>query len=114
MHMREDGRNGAGAAGRFGSPSRRVKLFDQNLVHAIVGGKNLNGGLVEWIANLGLTFGHGSLFPCPHHKSQEPLVEMIWPKTLPCTRIDPANPVDLFDLLGRKTFLGMDAPAALQ
>src|SRR5580658_8712239 len=32
MHVREDRHNGAGVAGRFGSPGARVKMFDKNLV----------------------------------------------------------------------------------
>src|SRR6266851_5569840 len=60
VHVREDRRNdtGAGLAGRFGSPSGRVKMFDENLVHAIIGGKDL-GGSAELSVNLGLTRGHG-------------------------------------------------------
>src|SRR6202030_1858905 len=42
VHVREDRRNGAGLAGRFGSPGGRVKMFDKNLVYAIIGGKNLS------------------------------------------------------------------------
>ncbi len=38
VHAREDRRNGAGLAGRFGSPGSGVKMFDKNLVHAIIGG----------------------------------------------------------------------------
>jgi hypothetical protein len=38
MHVREDRRNGAGLTGWFGSPGGRVKMFDKNLVHTIVGG----------------------------------------------------------------------------
>jgi hypothetical protein len=49
VHVREDRRNGAGLAGRFGSPGGRVKMFDKNLVHAIIGGKDLDctSGRVE-------------------------------------------------------------------
>jgi hypothetical protein len=61
VHVREDRRNGAGLAGRFGSPGSRVKMFDKKLVHAIVGGKDLDCGSAELNANLGLTRGHGSL-----------------------------------------------------
>src|SRR5438094_1315449 len=71
VHVREDGRNGAGRsvagrAGRFGSPGGRVKMFDKNLVHAIVGGKDLDCGSAELSVNLWLTIdaltrGHGSL-----------------------------------------------------
>ena len=47
VHVRENRRNGAGRsvagrAGRFGSPGGRVKMFDKNLIHAIIGGKNLD------------------------------------------------------------------------
>ena len=61
MHVREDRRNGAGLAGRFGSPSGRVKMFDKNLVRAIIGGKDLDCGSAELSVNLGLTRSHGSL-----------------------------------------------------
>jgi hypothetical protein len=48
VHVREDCRNGANIAARFGwqfcFPHHRVKVFDKNLVDAIVGGKNLRGG----------------------------------------------------------------------
>jgi hypothetical protein len=36
-------------------------MFDKKLVHAIVGGKDLDCGSAELSANLGLTRGHGSL-----------------------------------------------------
>src|SRR5205807_1195493 len=71
VHVREDRRNGADLAGGFGSPGGRVKMFDKNLVHAIVdqknlGGKDLDCGSAELSLNPGLTIGvltrgHGSL-----------------------------------------------------
>ena len=64
MHVREDRRNRAGLAGRFGwrlgFPGRRVEMFDKDLVHAIIGGKDLDCGSAELSVNLGLTRGHGS------------------------------------------------------
>src|SRR6266487_3049627 len=64
VHVREDRRNGADLAGRFGSPGGRVKMFDKNLVDAIIGGKDLDCGLAQLSAkssvNLVLTRGHGS------------------------------------------------------
>ena len=70
VHVRENGRNTADLAGRFGSPGGRVKVFDKNLVHAIIGGKDLDRGSAELsvglgltklgLAKLGLTHGHGS------------------------------------------------------
>src|SRR3979490_427563 len=36
VHMREDCRNGAGPAGWFSFPGGGVKMFDKNLVHAII------------------------------------------------------------------------------
>jgi len=60
VHVREDRRNGAGLAGWFGSPGGRVKMFDKNLVHAIIGGKDLDCGSVELRVNLEWTRGHGS------------------------------------------------------
>jgi len=61
VHVREDCRNGAGLARRFGSPGSRVKMFDKNLVHAFIGGKDLGGGSAELRVDLRLTRGHGSL-----------------------------------------------------
>ena len=61
VHVREDRRNGADIAGRFGSPGGRVKMFDEHLVHAIVGGKDLHCGSAELSVNLVLTRGHGYL-----------------------------------------------------
>ncbi len=61
VHMSEDGRDCATFAGWFGSPSGRIEMFNQKLVHAIIGGKDLNGGSAEVSVNLGLTRGHGSL-----------------------------------------------------
>src|SRR2546430_864915 len=65
VHVRKDRRNGAGRsvagrAGRFGSPGGRVKMFDKNLVHAIIGGKDLDCGSAELSVDLALTRGHGS------------------------------------------------------
>ncbi len=61
VHVREDRRDGAGLAGRFGSPGGRVKMFDKNLVYAIIGGKDLDCCLAQLRVNLWLTCGHGSL-----------------------------------------------------
>ena len=73
VHVREDRRNGTSLARRFGSPGGRVKMFDKNLVHALIGGKNLDCGAAELSLNLGLTIDgltiggltrrHGSLPP---------------------------------------------------
>ena len=62
VHVREDRRNGAGLAGRFGSPGGRVKMFDKNLVHAIIGGKDLDCGSAELSVNLVLTRGQKRSF----------------------------------------------------
>src|SRR5439155_1649426 len=77
VHVREDRCNSAGVvfsgvfAGRFGcrrsgTPGGRVKMFDKNLVDAIVGekdpgGKVLDCGSAELSVNLVLMRGHGSL-----------------------------------------------------
>ena len=53
VQVREDRRNAAGFAGRFGLPGGRVKMFDENLVHALVGGKDLDCGSAELSLNLG-------------------------------------------------------------
>jgi hypothetical protein len=72
VHVREDRRNGAAFvfAGRFSSPGGRVKMFDKNLVHAIIGGKNPDRGSAELSVNLGLAIddlahGHGSVLLDP-------------------------------------------------
>ena len=51
--------NGAGLAWRFGSPGSRVKMFDNNLVHAIIGGKDLDSGSAGLSVNLVSTPAHG-------------------------------------------------------
>jgi len=61
VHVREDRRNGAGLAGRFGSPGGGVEMFDKNLVDALIGGKDPDGGSAELSVDLVLTRGHGSL-----------------------------------------------------
>src|SRR5438128_11298757 len=61
VHVREDRHYGADLAGRFGSPGGRVKMFDENLIHAIINGKDLDGGSAELSVNLVLARGHGSL-----------------------------------------------------
>jgi hypothetical protein len=67
VHVREDRRNSAGFvfAGRFGFPGR-VKVFDKNLVHSIIGGENLDYGSAEFSVNLVSTRGHGSLHLEPY------------------------------------------------
>jgi hypothetical protein len=59
VHVSEDRRNGADFvfARRFGSPGGRVKIFDKNLVHALIGGKDLDCGSAELSVNLGWTAG---------------------------------------------------------
>jgi hypothetical protein len=52
MHVREDRRNAAGLAGRFGSPRRRVKMFDKHLVHALIGRKDPHCGSPKLTLNL--------------------------------------------------------------
>ena len=69
VHVREDRRNGAGLAGRFGFPGARVKMFDKHLVHALIGGKDLDCGSAELSVRVLLTMltrGHGFLI---HHTS---------------------------------------------
>jgi hypothetical protein len=61
VHVREDRGNGAGLAWRFGFPSARVEMFDKHLVHALIGGKDLDCGSAELSLNLVLTRGHGFL-----------------------------------------------------
>jgi len=63
VHVREDGRDGAGLAGRFGAPGGGVEMFDQKLVDAIVGGEDADCGRAELSFNLGLTRGNGLATP---------------------------------------------------
>jgi hypothetical protein len=75
VHVREDRRNGADLAGRFGSPGGRAKMFDKHLVDAIIGGKELDRGSAKLSLNpgftkLGLTRAHGSLFLDPPSPAQ--------------------------------------------
>jgi hypothetical protein len=44
VHVREDRRNRAALAGRFRFPRGRVKMFDEHLVHALIGGKDSHCG----------------------------------------------------------------------
>ena len=67
--MREYGRNAAGLAGRFGSPGARVKIFDNNLVYAIVSGKDADRGSGELSVALVLTRAHGYLVPMHSRRS---------------------------------------------
>ena len=65
VHVREDGHNGADVACRFRIPDSRVKVFDDHLVHALVGGKNLHRGLAELRSDFFLTRGHRFLLLAP-------------------------------------------------
>lgn len=58
VHVGEDRGDGADFAGRLGAPSGRGKMFDENLVQAIIGGKDLGRGLAELGVDLLLTHGH--------------------------------------------------------
>jgi hypothetical protein len=50
--MREDRSNGARLGGRFGFPRGRVKMLDNRLVHAIIGGKDPRSVASEINGNL--------------------------------------------------------------
>jgi hypothetical protein len=54
VHVREDRRNGADVARRFGFPRSRVKVLNEELVHVIVGGKDSNRGSA-WSAHMKLS-----------------------------------------------------------
>src|SRR6266852_6758709 len=66
VHVREDRRNSPDVAGRFRSPGGSVKMFDKNLVHAIIRGKDPDCGSAELSVNLLLTRDHGST-PCSYY-----------------------------------------------
>ena len=61
VDMRENRRNRASLSGRFGPPRGRIKMFDKNLVQAIVDCKDLDCGSARLSVNLVLTRGHGYL-----------------------------------------------------
>ena len=52
VQVREDRRNAADLAGRLTSPGGRVKMFNKILVHALIGGKDPDGGSAELSVNL--------------------------------------------------------------
>ena len=60
VHVREDRDNGAGLAGRFGFPGTRVEMFDKHLIHALIGGKDLDRGPAELCVNVVSRRGHVS------------------------------------------------------
>ena len=68
VHVREDGHNRADIPRRFGPPGGRVKIFDKNLVHAIVGGKDPDCASAKLTVDLLLTCGHGPV-PRPYNTS---------------------------------------------
>jgi hypothetical protein len=59
VEVGEDRRNVAGVGGRLGSPRGRLKMLDEHLVQAIIGGKDLDCASAEVSVNLALTRGHG-------------------------------------------------------
>jgi hypothetical protein len=61
VHVREDRRDAAGLAGRFRSPGGRVEMFDEHLIHPLVGGKDPHCGSSEFSLNFALMRGHVSL-----------------------------------------------------
>jgi hypothetical protein len=95
VHVGKDRRNGAGIARRFGCrfcfPRGGVKMFDKDLIHALIGGKDLdrgsaelsvNSGLVKLgFAQLGLTCGHGSC--SSSHDTSSPIL----PASLRCRQL---------------------------
>jgi hypothetical protein len=61
VHMREDCRNGAGFSWWLGFPRGRVKMLDEHLVDAIVGGKDLDCDSAELCRDSTLARAHGSV-----------------------------------------------------
>lgn len=70
VHVGEDCCNRPDVAGRFGSPRGRVKIFDKNLVYAIVSRKDLDRGPAKLRVNPGWTCGHGSCSLAYHTYSE--------------------------------------------
>jgi hypothetical protein len=106
VHVREDRRNGAGVAGRFGFPGARVEMLDKKLVHALIGGKDLDCGSAELRVNLGLARGHGSLLldlQAHHHKPRDAAAtELQASAFVPCVNKDPLARFFIFnDVLTR-------------
>jgi hypothetical protein len=60
VYMGEDRRDGADAAGRFGSPGGGIEMFDKNLIYAVIGGEDPDCGPAGLSVNLVWTRGHGS------------------------------------------------------
>ena len=70
VHVGEDRGNRAGLAGRFGFPSARVEMFDEKLVHAVIGGEDLDCGPADLRVKVlltGLTGGQGCFLPEPSY-----------------------------------------------
>lgn len=61
VHVGEDGDDRAGLAGRFGAPGARVEMFDEKLVHAVIGSKDPGRGSADLRTNVLLTRGHSRL-----------------------------------------------------
>jgi hypothetical protein len=59
VRVGEDGCDGAGVAGRFGFPCGGVEMFDDELVHAIVGREDLDCCAAKLSVSFGLALGHG-------------------------------------------------------
>ena len=104
VHVREDRRNTADLAGRFGSPGSRVKMFDKNLVDAIIGGKDLDRGSTELSVYLGLTkLGLTNL-----------VLRVV---TAPCSFILPSpfiGPICYTRISGLGTFVPLSFPAGIK
>jgi hypothetical protein len=73
VHVREDRRNVSDIARRSGPPGGGVKMFDKDLVHAIVGGEHSDCGSTELGVNLGLMCGHGSYSLTDDTSGESPL-----------------------------------------
>jgi predicted transcriptional regulator len=61
VHVREDRRNGASLAGRFGSPGVGSRCSIRTRFIAYIGGEDLDCGSAQLSVNLLLTRGHGSV-----------------------------------------------------
>src|SRR6267154_754622 len=66
VHVRKNSGNRSALAGRLGGPSGGVKMFDQHLIHALIGDKDPDCDMAELsvnllTANFWLAVGHGSL-----------------------------------------------------
>ena len=68
VHVRKDRRNRTNLAVWFRLPNGSVKMLDKEMIHPIIGSKDLCCGLAELAVNLVLACGQGSLPPATNNR----------------------------------------------